>query len=158
MRVSALFLSYALALAAVVILLDWVTKTWILNIFAAPPYRIEVTSFFNLILTFNTGVSFGLFAQSDPRWLLVGFSVAVALGLGLWLWREPRFPLVAAFGLIIGGALGNVYDRIAYGAVVDFLDFHIGTWHWPAFNLADSAITLGAVIFLFDAFKSNRKS
>ena len=157
MRVSSLFLGYALALAALVVLSDWATKTWVLGVFANPPYRIEITSFFNLVLTFNTGVSFSLFAQSNPRWILVGFSVAVCLGLGLWLWREPRPPLVASFGLIIGGALGNVYDRIFYGAVVDFLDFHIGGWHWPAFNLADSAITLGALIFLFDAFTSHNK-
>ncbi len=157
MKVSFLSLGYALSLAAVVILLDWASKTWILSVFANPPYKIEITSFFNLVLTFNTGVSFSLLADSNLRWLLICFSVAVCLGLGFWLWREPGPRLVASFGLIIGGALGNVYDRIIYGAVVDFLDFHVGQWHWPAFNLADSAITVGAAIFLWDAWKDHRR-
>ena len=111
---------------------------------------IEVLPFFNLVLTFNRGVTFGLLATDHPagRWLLTLLAVAVVLGLGAWLVRARDRMQASALGLIIGGAIGNVVDRLRQGAVTDFLDFHVQGYHWPAFNLADSAIVIGVLLLI----------
>jgi signal peptidase II len=83
-------------------------------------------------------------------WLLTALALAVVAGLVTWLWRQPDPLLAVGVGLVSGGALGNVIDRIRLGAVVDFLDFYLGGWHWPAFNMADSAIAIGVGVLLFD--------
>jgi signal peptidase II len=88
-------------------------------------------------------------------WLLLGFALAVAGGLGVWLMRARNRWLGAGLGLVIGGAIGNAIDRVRLGAVVDFLDVHAAGYHWPAFNVADSAITVGVLLLLFDSLKSN---
>ena len=140
-----------LILAVVVGVLDQVTKQLVL----ANLYRgevIPVTGFFDLVLVFNTGAAFSFLAEHGgwQRW----FFTVLALGISAWLLalmhhhRHEKL-LPAAFALIIGGALGNVYDRIVHGAVVDFLHFHYAGWSWPAFNLADSAITVGVVMMLW---------
>ncbi|MCI3130783.1 signal peptidase II [Phenylobacterium aquaticum] len=100
----------------------------------------------NLRLGFNTGVTFGLFAGAGDlsRWTLVAATGAVALWLGGWMWREARLAVAIPLALIVGGASGNILDRVRAGAVTDFIDAHIGSAHWPTFNLADSAIVLGA--------------
>ncbi|MGE4527777.1 MAG: signal peptidase II [Rhodospirillaceae bacterium] len=142
-----------LILAACVILLDQVSKMLILDLMQ-PPRAIEILPVFNLVLAMNRGVSFSLFtshADSAP-YLLSGLAVAVCAGL-LWWLRRGDAPATAV-GLVVGGALGNVIDRLRFGAVVDFLDVHWQTWHWPAFNVADSAISLGAVLLVFDALFS----
>ncbi len=146
-------LRLALTLAAVVLVLDQASKWVILTQVMTPPRVIEVTGFFNLVLTYNTGVSFGLFggaAAAWKPWALGGLALAVSAGLLFWLARQPERPLGLAVGLIVGGALGNALDRAYQPGVVDFLDFYLAGWHWPAFNLADSSIFLGVAILVFD--------
>lgn len=139
----------ALALAVVVILADQASKWAIAGLFADPFQVIELTPFFNLVAAHNTGVSFSMLQGMGP-WLLILGATGVSLALIGWLMKLTA-PLPAlAVGLVIGGALGNVIDRIRLGAVFDFLDFYLGNWHWPAFNLADSAISVGVVLLLLD--------
>ena len=151
-------LRLALALAAVVLVLDQASKWVILTQVMDPPRVIEVTGFFNLVLTYNTGVSFGLFggAAAWKPWALGGLALAVSAGLLYWLARQPERLLGLAVGLIVGGALGNALDRAHQPGVVDFLDFHLAGWHWPAFNLADSSIFLGVAILVFDGLFGER--
>lgn len=141
-----------LALAAGVVVLDQATKLAVLARFFHGEV-LPVTSFFNLVLAFNPGAAFSFLAGAGgwQKW----FFVALALGISAWIILElRRHPgegrLCLALSLIMGGALGNVIDRFAYGAVVDFLDFYWGGWHWPAFNVADSAICVGAVLMVWD--------
>ncbi len=147
----------ALILAALVLLLDQLSKWVIVELVMSPPRTIPVTGFFNLILIQNCGVSFGFLNDAElcrsviMPWVLSLLAVAVVGGLFYWLRRQPERLLALAIGLVAGGALGNVVDRLRLGAVVDFLDFHLsGSLHWPAFNLADSAITVGVLLLLFD--------
>lgn len=158
-------LARGLAIAVIVVVLDQLSKAAILGHFAASAYHGErLTSFFSLVLVYNRGVSFGLFnagAGSGAAANALLFSIAAALivaGLIYWLRRVTSPLLAVAIGLIIGGAVGNVVDRIRLGAVVDFLDFHIGSWHWPAFNLADSAICIGVVAMLLDGLLLHREA
>jgi signal peptidase II len=132
------------------LVLDQVSKWWILAEVMDPPRLVPVTSFFNLTLGFNRGVSFGLLAADSlvTPWLLSGFVLAVLLGFGVWLARNPLPRHGLAAGLIAGGALGNVVDRLRRGAVTDFLDFHWAGYHWPTFNIADTLIFLGAVLLV----------
>ena len=140
-----------LVLAVLVGVLDQVTKQLVLaNLHRGE--MIPVTGFFDLVLVYNTGAAFSFLAEHSgwQRW----FFTVLALAISAWLLalmhhhRHEKL-LPAAFALIIGGALGNVYDRIVHGAVVDFLHFHSAGWSWPAFNLADSAITVGVVMMLW---------
>ena len=131
-------------------LLDQATKWLVLNHVMNPPQVIPVTDFFNLVLGFNTGVSFGLFGQA-PAWILMVFTFAIVAGLLGWIKRTDNRLTAAALGLIVGGALGNLLDRLRQGAVTDFLDFYIGSYHWPAFNLADVAIVCGAGLLLLES-------
>lgn len=131
-------------------LLDQATK-WLVTVVLAPGEFVPVTPFFNLVLAYNRGVSFGMLSSDHPLtpWLLSAFAAAVILVLGFWLVRSRLGAEAAALGCIIGGALGNVVDRVRQGAVTDFLDFYAGTWHWPPFNLADSFIFIGCVMLFF---------
>jgi len=155
-------LARGLAAAAAVVVLDQLSKAAVLNFFAgdAPGSRDSVTPFFNLALTYNRGMSFGLF-NNGPGLNALFFSLvatAIVAVLVYWLGRAASRFLAIAIGLIIGGAVGNVIDRIRLGAVVDFLDFHIGYWHWPAFNLADSAICIGVAAMLLDGLLLRREA
>lgn len=134
--------------------LDQITKTMILTDIMNPPTILSVTSFFNLVLAWNTGVSFSLFDSYGVTGtnILIGVSGLVTLMFVIWLMRTRTVWMTTSLGLIIGGALGNLYDRVVYGAVVDFLDFHAGGYHWPAFNLADTFITIGVSFILIDSF------
>jgi signal peptidase II len=147
-------------LAAAVIAADQLVK-WIVLARFAPGEGLEVTSFFNLVLVFNKGAAFSFLAR-EAGWqmpLLVGFALVAAGIVSVLIVRSPDKNLLrAALALILGGALGNVIDRIAYGHVIDFLDFHVRTWHWPAFNLADSAITIGAALLVIDELRRVRGS
>lgn len=123
--------------------------------------EIEIFSFFSIIRVWNRGVSFGMFSNLANAHIILSilqFSIAVAMCF--WLFYNKNKHLTIAFGLIIGGALGNVFDRIENGAVADFLDFHIGIYHWPAFNIADSAVFIGVVIIVFYdiIFKKNNNT
>jgi signal peptidase II len=141
-------------LAAVVLLADQATKAMVLARFVLGE-RLELTGFFNMVLVYNKGAAFSLFSNA-PGWqtpLLIGFAL-VAIGIvGTLLVRSPgRRLLCSGLALILGGALGNLIDRLRYGQVVDFLDFHAAGWHWPAFNVADSAITVGAALLIIEGF------
>jgi signal peptidase II len=149
----------AYLLAGVVIALDQLTKALILYAVRLPEVgKVELSSIFDLTMVWNRGVSFGLFRadQDLTRWLLVLFSLGVSAALALWARKADRLLLAWAIGLVMGGAIGNVIDRIRFGAVVDFLDFS-GLWFPWVFNIADSAITVGVVLLLVDSFLSERK-
>ena len=139
------------ALALFLLIADQVTKWQVLQSLKA--YEpIEVTSFFNLVLVWNTGVSFGMFQGGGDvgRWVLIAVALVISVGVLFWLKKEQRWLPKIALWMVLAGALGNVIDRFRFGAVVDFLDFHLFEYHWPAFNIADSAIVVGAVILLVD--------
>lgn len=149
-----------LIIAAVIVIADQATKWLIVARVMDPPRVIVVLPFFNLVMVWNRGVSFGAFNDGSEimSWVLTGFALAIAAGLVFWLWRAKGRLTGIAVGLIIGGAIGNVIDRVRIGAVADFLDFHIGNYHWPAFNLADSAITVGVGLILLEALLGERRS
>lgn len=144
-------------LSALAIVLDQITKRVVMATMV--PYQdvIPVTGFFNLVHVHNTGAAFSLFAD-QPGWQRIFFTLValVASGVILYLLRKThgRPVFAAALALVLGGALGNLIDRLLYGHVIDFLDFFWGTWHWPAFNVADSAITLGAALLILDALRN----
>ena len=150
---------FGLLLAAITVVFDQFTKALVLA-FLEPYQAVEWAPFLSCVLVFNTGVSFGLFAGETAllRWVLIGLALAVSVLLTSWLYKEKRLRVASALGLILGGAIGNVVDRIFRHAVVDFLDFHIGGWHWPAFNLADSAITVGVVLYVFTSLRDQLRS
>jgi signal peptidase II len=104
-------------------------------------------------------VSFGMLDAlgAVAPWLLSGLALAVVIGLLFWLRRSENAMMAIGLGLVIGGALGNVIDRLRYGAVVDFLDFHLAGWHWPAFNLADAGICVGAGLIVVDGLLAPRR-
>ncbi len=155
-------LRLGLGLALAVAVLDQASKWVIVARVMDPPRFIEVTPFFNLVLVWNRGVSFGML-NSDSRYVAWGLSavaLVIVLALILWLYRVGNRLGAVAIGLIIGGAVGNVIDRIfrEQRAVADFLDFHALGYHFPAFNLADSAITLGVLALLCDALFNSPES
>ncbi|GAA0643034.1 signal peptidase II [Brevundimonas lenta] len=148
----------AYGFAILVIVIDQLTKAWVLSgldlreIGQHPVWP----PFFNFTWVENRGVSFGLFGDGSARWMLSLFSIAVAGILGWWALKADRRLLVTAIGLVMGGAIGNVIDRIRFGFVVDFLDFS-GTGFFPwVFNVADSAITIGVVLLILDSLLSER--
>jgi signal peptidase II len=146
-------------ISAALVLADQLTKWLVLSHFA-PGERLELTSFFNLVLVFNKGAAFSLLANA-PGWqtpLLVAFAIGAALIVSFLLVRSPeRRMFCAGLALILGGAVGNVIDRLRFGQVVDFLDLHAAGWHWPAFNVADSAITIGAALLILDGFRHHER-
>lgn len=147
------FLARGLMIALAVVIVDQVSKWWIVFDVMIPPKTIPVFPSFNLVMGWNRGVSFGMFNSASPmhQWLLIGLALVVVVVLLVWLKRAESRLIALSLGLIIGGALGNVIDRIHFGAVADFLDFYVGGYHWPAFNVADAGITVGAVILVLDS-------
>ncbi len=143
-------------LAALAIVLDQLSKWALTARLTAYVDVVTLTGFFDLVHVHNTGAAFSLFADQTgwQRFFFLGLAlVATAVILRL-LGKTAGRPLFsAALALILGGALGNVIDRIRYGYVIDFLDFHLGAWHFPAFNVADSAITLGAALLIWDSLR-----
>jgi signal peptidase II len=141
-------------LALLVIVADYLSKAAMLSAFAPGESR-ALAPFFNLVLVFNKGAAFS-FLASAPGWQLPFFATiaAVASAVIAYLIRKHRANKLFCLGLalILGGALGNLYDRVVYGHVVDFLDFHAAGWHWPAFNVADSGITVGAAVLIVESF------
>lgn len=145
-------------LAALVIGLDQLTK-----LLAAQhlSYRVpfEITAWFDFTLAHNTGAAFSFLASAGgwQRWFLSAVALFVSLFVLLWLWRldANKVRLTLALGFILGGGVGNLIDRVAYGYVIDFISVHYQNWYFPAFNIADSAITLGAILLLWDAFVSD---
>lgn len=116
----------------------------------SPVPSLEILPFFNLSIVLNRGISFGMFSGTEawlPLFLILSTSFIV-LVLAFWLLRARERFIILSLGIIIGGALGNIIDRVRYGFVVDFLDFHLGDYHWPAFNIADTAVFIGVVILV----------
>lgn len=154
----------AYATAAGVFALDRISK-WLIETHVSflDSLRI-IPGFFDIVHTENRGVAFSLFNDSTSEWrtlALVLFSIAAVVLVGGFIFRRAdrldRFSL-AGFALILGGALGNVFDRIVWGRVTDFLDFYIGSYHWPAFNVADSAIVIGSALLLIEALRPRRQA
>lgn len=140
-----------LVTALFVVIADQFSKALVFGYLTDNQPTVLVTRFFNLVTAWNTGVSFSMFNNLGNYgvYLLSGFSLMVILFLLYWLCREQNKLMQIALGCVIGGALGNVIDRVRIGAVFDFLDVHIGTHHWPAFNIADSFICIGALLIIF---------
>jgi lipoprotein signal peptidase len=138
------------------LLADQASKAWALAALW-PPYSEGVTLLpvLNLRLGFNTGVTFGMFRESaaEAVWLLVAIKLAIVGFLGWWLWRTRLRAEAIGLGLVIGGALGNVLDRVRQGAVTDFVDAHYAGWHWPTFNLADVAIVCGVGLLILASLR-----
>jgi signal peptidase II len=152
-------LTFGFGVAALTLVLDQITKWWIVGKVMDPPRAIEVAPFFNLVMVWNRGITFGLFGDAHwGRWAFAALALAIVVVLITWLIRAGRRWVAAALGLIIGGAIGNVIDRVRWGAVADFLDFHVAGWHWPAFNVADSAIVVGVGLLLLDALFGRKDS
>jgi signal peptidase II len=145
-----------LLLAAAVIALDLATKAWIVALFREGQ-ELPVTSFFSLVLAYNTGAAFSFLAGADgwQRWMFAGIAVVASAFLVWMLKRGGSRLMCTGLALILGGALGNLWDRIMIGRVTDFLLFHYGGWSWPAFNVADSAISVGAAFLILDSFRTH---
>ena len=143
------------------LVLDQASKLYlffVVDIAARQP--IEITTFFNLILVWNQGISYGMFQQTSEfgRWALTLFKVAAAIGLSIWAWRAPEKWLCLGLGLIAGGALGNAIDRVLYGAVLDFAHLYWGKLSWYVFNIADAAIVVGVLLLLYDSFNVGKNN
>ena len=147
-----------LAVSAAVIALDLATKAWVSRAFA-PGDVLTVTPFFDLVLMHNTGAAFSFLAGAGgwQRWFFTAVAVVISIGLVYMLAKPHRDRLVPlALALVLGGALGNLYDRVTLGHVVDFLSLHAGRYAWPAFNVADSAITVGVALLVWDGLRGSR--
>lgn len=144
-------------LSAIAFGLDQVTKQLVLKNMALYD-SIQIVPFFNFTYVQNHGAAFSFLSDAGgwQRWLFTGIAIFVSVLIVWWLKQTKRDQILlpVSFALILGGALGNLYDRLAYGYVVDFLDVYYQTWHWPAFNIADCSIFLGAMGLLIDAFKN----
>ena len=146
--------AFGIGLALFVFVLDQIVKYWIIEgVGLRARGFIDVAPFFNLTWVENRGVSMGMLtADGDAgRWLLVALTAAISAAVAAWLWRERNRLDVTALGLVLGGAIGNIVDRIRFGYVVDFLHFFWGEWHFYVFNVADAAITVGVILLLLRA-------
>ncbi|MBI4190004.1 MAG: lipoprotein signal peptidase [Betaproteobacteria bacterium] len=144
-----------LALSALLVVLDQLSKFAMTRVLASGN-GIEVTPFLNLVLVYNRGAAFSLLSSASG-WQN-GLFIVIALAAAVWIvWLLRRHAnerlFCTALSLILGGAVGNLIDRVLFGAVVDFLDFHAAGWHWPAFNLADSSITIGALLLIWESLR-----
>lgn len=151
--------SRGLSIAAVTLVLDQISKWWILSVFDLPSRgTVEVLPFFNLAMVWNRGVSFGLLSADGNlgRWLLVALTAAISVGVVVWLRRATGALVVLGLGLILGGAIGNIIDRIVYGAVADFVQLHAFGYSFYVFNVADAGITIGVALLLWDAILSGK--
>jgi signal peptidase II len=148
-----------LILSAVVIAADLATKAWVTAAFT-PGEVVRVTPFFNLVLVYNTGAAFSFLASAGgwQRWFFMAVSAVVSAVIVWMLRRHDRDTwLATALALVLGGAIGNLYDRATIGRVVDFVQLHAAGYYWPAFNVADSAISVGVVMLLIDSFRGGKK-
>jgi len=148
------------ALAAAIVVVDQITKWAVLGHFVSRFPREEITGFFNLVLVFNKGAAFSMFADA-AGWqtpLLAAFALLASGIVSYLILRNPQKRLLClGLALILGGAIGNLIDRLRFGHVVDFLDFHAMGAHWPAFNVADSGITVGAVLLILEGFVNHER-
>ncbi|MCQ2965717.1 MAG: signal peptidase II [Alphaproteobacteria bacterium] len=148
--------------ALIVIIFDQITKHFVLHFFMNTPMPYKVNDFFNLVLAWNRGVSFSMFHSNSSitPWILIFVSLSICFMIFSWMKKETNHKITTCFGLILGGALGNITDRVLYTAVIDFIDIHYKNHHWPAFNIADSAICIGACIILIHSlfFTKNKEN
>jgi len=155
--------SFTFAVVACLVLLDQVTKFFISSNMCVHDSFPVIDGLFNITYIRNTGAAFGFFANASPvarSFFLIGVTIAVILLIIYYIWKikaEEKF-FTFPLSLILGGAVGNLIDRLRFGDVVDFLDFYIVSYHWPAFNIADSAISIGAIILLFAIFKKKEET
>ena len=148
---------YFFVIAIVVLLLDRLAKWAVASNIVLGAHDDLIPGFFRLTHVENPGAAFGLFADSSAQWkvgALVSFSILALIVVSALLWKHSHSLSTMTIGLslILGGAVGNLWDRMIYGRVVDFLDFYVGSYHWPAFNVADSAIVIGAVLLISEIF------
>ena len=145
-----------------VVAADQLSKMWILDVFQLYESREIIPGFFNLVYVVNTGAAFSILADVDSPWrhyffLIIGCIAVVGLTIAYMKFKVENKYYYLPIGLIVGGALGNMIDRIRFGSVVDFLDFYFRGYHWPAFNVADSAICVGAVLFIGMNYLDSKK-
>ena len=148
-----LHLGLVIALSALVV--DRISKWWIMDVLELPKIQmVQIMPLFNLQWVENRGVSFGMLSADGDvgRWAFVIVTSLIVFGLGIWLKSVQTRLLGIAIGLVIGGAVGNIYDRITFGYVADFLQFYVGDWSFAVFNVADSCITVGAALLIWDSF------
>lgn len=149
-----------LLLAVIILVLDQISKWWVVERIMRPegvaetpfftPHSIEILPVLHMVMAWNRGVSFGMFNNDGP-WnalILSALALVISVCLIVWMRKAEGLWMKLSLGLIVGGALGNVIDRVRWGAVADFIFFHVGTFEWPAFNVADTAISVGAVLLL----------
>lgn len=140
-------------LLAFILACDQLSKWWIVNAVMRPPRTVEIDPFLNFVLVWNKGVTFGLLNQVTHGfmpWILIGAAFLILILLSRWLWRTTSTLVALSLGAVMGGAIGNIIDRLRYGAVVDFLDFHYQDYHWYAFNIADAAIVTGVCLLILE--------
>lgn len=142
--------------SALVFVVDQLSKFWVLEIYDLPRrISVEVLPVFSLTMVWNRGVSMGLLQAGDPsgRWLLTGLTALISVGVALWMWRETNRRQGLALALVLGGALGNIVDRVRFGAVADFIHLHAGGWSFYVFNIADAGITVGVALLLLTSLQ-----
>lgn len=148
-------------ISALVIVLDQITK-YAASHMLLMHEPVAILPFFNFTLMHNPGAAFSFLADQSgwQRWLFAGLALSVSIVLAIWLYRLKTHEkwLALALSLVLGGAIGNLIDRVYYGYVIDFIDVYYNTSHWPAFNIADAAISIGAVMLIIDTFRSKEKS
>jgi len=154
-------LFYALLIILLVVAADQASKAWILYDIMNPPSILPLLPFLDIVLTWNSGVGFGLL-KAHSLWgsiALIFLAMSISIGLGVWLWRTKDKLLLLSLSMIIGGAVGNTIDRLRFGAVLDFIYVHVYIfgYHFPAFNIADSAITVGAALLLLESYVRNKE-
>ena len=154
--------SVPLLAAAPVIAIDQATKVWAAGSLILHEAKEVIPGFFNIVHARNTGVAFSLFANFDERWMRPILMAVTVLAMGALFYASRllsgKRPGLAGLGLVVGGAAGNLIDRARLGFVIDFIDIHLGRFHWPAFNIADAGITVGIFLIAMDMFLENKKS
>jgi len=148
-------------ITVLMVIVDQITKVWVAAEFELYESRVVIDGLFNLTYVHNYGAAFSFLSDGGgwQRWFFTVIAIAISAVLLIWLRRNPVnfWRQNLSFALILSGAIGNVADRMVYGYVIDFLDVHYQGWHWPAFNVADMAITIGAALMLLEAFVENRR-
>ncbi len=153
------YYKYGVLVAVLLHLADRFSKWLVVHHSDVPEHIVSVFNGFNLVMVWNRGVSFGMLSGADARHVLIALTLVVTAYLTYWMLREKSYTTVFALGLIIGGATGNIVDRLYYKAVADFLDFYVGNYHWPAFNIADSGICVGVILLIVQqVFSTSRIS
>lgn len=141
--------------AILALVLDQASKFWLVSLLQPEHKEIALLPFFKLVMWWNKGISFGMFAQHETsaKWVLIAIALAILAFLFRWLLQAENQLVGLGIGLVMGGAIGNVIDRLHWGAVADFFYFYYKDWYWPAFNVADSTIFIGVVLLCWDGFK-----